>query len=75
MVSVEVKLVFSIVMSIFALVIWLAKQSPKRPRLIDWVNRWVPRFEFTEDRIGSGITQPVYIMFFLIWIPIVWLFD
>ena len=75
MVSVEVKLVFSVVMSIFAIAVWAANRSLENSRLINWMQNWMPRFDFSDDRVGKNVTQPLYILFFLIWIPIVWLFD
>jgi hypothetical protein len=71
MANVEAKLVFSVVMSVFALVVWLAD----RPREKTTIWAWLPRFDFSNDRISGTVTQHFYIAFFLIWIPIVWIFD
>jgi hypothetical protein len=75
MVNIEVKLVFSTVMSIFAFAVWVVNRPLEKSRLIDWMDSWVPRFDFSDDQIGKSVIRPLYIGFFLIWIPIVWLFD
>ena len=75
MVPIEAKLIFSTAMCIFALAVWLANRPREKPSFSNWMIDWVPRFDFMEDRIDRSVTQHFYIGFFLVWIPIVWLFD
>lgn len=69
------KIVFTLAMAIFALAVWMAVRPDDRNRLPDWLQLLIPRFFIRKSQMGRPTDALLYILFFLSWIPVIWLLE
>ena len=69
------KIVFTLAMAVFALAVWMAVRPDDRKLVPGWFQILIPRFFIRNSHMGRPTDALLYILFFLTWIPVIWLLE
>jgi hypothetical protein len=75
MIHLAEKIVFTLAMAVFALAVWMAVRPADRKHLPEWFQILIPRFFLKNCDLGRRTHALLYILFFLTWIPVIWLLE
>ena len=69
------KIIFTLAMAGFALAVWMAVNPAVRKHLPGWLRVLTPRFFIRNGDVDRQTHALLYILFFLTWIPVIWLLE